>query len=1211
MTNRELDVQFFEPLQRTDEGGLYQHISTSQTWVGYLVPQKDAPEEGISFSDSWTKFPGNPIGGVNGGCYLFAEQPPVNPSKFISELLALLREFNQNNLRAYRYFFWFEKTETGEVQTLTPQYIPFFYDPNSQQAQVTSLATVSLRNIKIQLAELLSINIDEENQEFQFQQFATTNVQLFNKIGVQQPVGKIDGNMSLPIGGDSPGTLEFKLLLTTAGAKLQNDFITLGLGIKYFFINSQNELSSQLYPVIGYAPQNPQIPFECRFDPLHPTDGNLTYFSFVNIDETTPPTTFTSYFRTDFQHKLSLTPLAQKSSLVLAGDKSRRETTGGKQIDTYYLVPNGQFVMALDDTITTAEMGETNEVLHLLCGLSGTETISLQPSNGSPVKNIVTFYPGQAAFAPVFPLKQTSLRDTVSQPEQQPLLTGEYTTSWMTIETENSSNISSSANVYFSQPPGAPLYANGEGAALSTEAREGNGNDANFLGFFQLGTTQLTPTGIELSYPVVPYANATLDLENDGFTAQEIVDFEQQLISKTRKTQIRKIQQQFPQVFTRFAGNESKPSTTPQGFLVDVELNGSWSRLLLAQNTVLDSQGNRTSYYLQFNNLSESLQNAFQTNQQFLVVTAPQTPWTHAANTNPPTDPDPTQATFNNLISIEDWPLEINVDTNNSYGNYSNVLIFKFCEGSLLDKIKNPKTWTNAEDFNHTENNELIAISQWLQDYITDAENQNSSFFENFLNIVKSPNWNGILALKVDINLAQFPAELKGLLAGIDLNQFNAHHFGIDVNYVTSTPTSIGATSKSSLFGLINYLDPAYVQQVLSGGDPDQPIGGQTTGVYDFKVLTLQVLFANSEIKTFSSRTQLTVNQWFGDRVTQVTNDRGGVPSNSIMLNGSYENHNGIPTYTFNTIRDNKFWLNSNVLYNVEIIKAQFNTLTNQQGTESQAVESRFILWGYFNYAALKEFDAFSFGSSSPPSPEKNETQVGLNFANLYIDMDFDLSIPTLKTFTFNPAQISFNIDGSTPRQHSLFHNFPLKFKNLVMGEAGKKPTEQGFLAINVQMETTKDGKTQVTPFPAKGLGDTWFGLEFELKLGTAGALAAEAGLTANLLMAWSPLNLGQIPDDKAYNVFFGIKLPGAGGGQSKLLSLQGVLKLSINDIMLIFLPESQAYLLKFTNIALKFLSLKFPPGGNTLFMLFGNPDPNAPNSSLGWYAAYNQEEKK
>ena len=48
--------------------------------------------------------------------------------------------------------------------------------------------------------------------------------------------------------------------------------------------------------------------------------------------------------------------------------------------------------------------------------------------------------------------------------------------------------------------------------------------------------------------------------------------------------------------------------------------------------------------------------------------------------------------------------------------------------------------------------------------------------------------------------------------------------------------------------------------------------------------------------------------------------------------------------------------------------------------------------------------------------------------------------------------------------------------------------------------------------------------------------------------------------------------------------------------------------MMRFQNIALSLLSLKFPPGGQTNILLFGDPDPASTNSTLGWYVAYKKD---
>ena len=44
--------------------------------------------------------------------------------------------------------------------------------------------------------------------------------------------------------------------------------------------------------------------------------------------------------------------------------------------------------------------------------------------------------------------------------------------------------------------------------------------------------------------------------------------------------------------------------------------------------------------------------------------------------------------------------------------------------------------------------------------------------------------------------------------------------------------------------------------------------------------------------------------------------------------------------------------------------------------------------------------------------------------------------------------------------------------------------------------------------------------------------------------------------------------------------------------------------------LALGFLGLKFPPGGQTNVLLFGDPNIDSNNSALGWYGAFKKDDK-
>jgi hypothetical protein len=167
----------------------------------------------------------------------------------------------------------------------------------------------------------------------------------------------------------------------------------------------------------------------------------------------------------------------------------------------------------------------------------------------------------------------------------------------------------------------------------------------------------------------------------------------------------------------------------------------------------------------------------------------------------------------------------------------------------------------------------------------------------------------------------------------------------------------------------------------------------------------------------------------------------------------------------------------------------------------------------------------------------------------------------------------------------------------MVRAEAGTRPRDLGFLAVHA-------------PLPQPALEHGWHGLLFTLDLGSLGALAAEAGISATLLAAW-----GGAADGLAVNV--ALKLPGV-ESVGQLLPLEGVLDMGFAALDLGSSPApggGPAYALKMQRFYLRLLGWQFPPGQADI-TLFGDPDVAAQpvggrRGSLGWYAAYKGPERK
>src|SRR5262249_8980374 len=241
------------------------------------------------------------------------------------------------------------------------------------------------------------------------------------------------------------------------------------------------------------------------------------------------------------------------------------------------------------------------------------------------------------------------------------------------------------------------------------------------------------------SYPLATYSGLA-STASTGFPPENVRKFEQQILNRFRKQRISEIA----------AGNPAPPpgpprlinTTTPQGLVAIIDgLN--WRSVLLAQN-----EGNR----LEFINLGNSLRDALQSNQLFLVATlaAPLGQFLHD-------------------ITIAGWPFNINVGEGSSANDYRNVLIFKFGRGAIKDLVADPKAWTAPSVFNQSPDH----LSLFLQNYITSAETsaEKNYRFKKFVNLVSNPAWEGILALRVTVGVNKFPDDLKGLLAGIDLER--------------------------------------------------------------------------------------------------------------------------------------------------------------------------------------------------------------------------------------------------------------------------------------------------------------------------------------------------------------------------------------------------------------------------------------------------------
>ena len=824
-----------------------------------------------------------------------------------------------------------------------------------------------------------------------------------------------------------------------------------------------------------------------------------------------------------------------------------------------YLAPAGDWAPVVKE-----KPGDPTAEAELLCGLFGLERLPLRPLGPAGVTDVLRFLPGRPAFAPTFPFPPTSL---VDPDETTAKLTDALRTSWLSVVARDGR-----PSRYLAQPNAGPLFANP--SPDRDDADEEGG--AEVLPWH--GPAAELKQGPPL--PLAPYAGL-LDPPG-GFPGAELGPFESQVLAAERSRIM--MPPTIAEARRRIAAEdadgaeEAVTATTPQGFLAEMR-GASFTHVTLARSAAGTPD-------LAFTSPTPELRALLQSNQLMGVIADP----THLGG-------------FDDQVDLAEWKLTAAIGQGSTPSDPRNVMLLKFCHGALVDRLANPATWTAPQLFSKfgsggSEAASLTALSAWLQTYCTEAISQaeaGNDLYADFARVVRDAEWQGILVLRAEVGVEGLPDQIRGLAAGLDLSSFDAHHFGATVTPVGTAGGKLRIEGDSSLFGLIDYQLPRFRQNLAAGASPDLPLPLPTDGPFGFKVLQLQARFANSALADFRSRVQLTVGELFGSPVRAAYSGQVAVPATAVVLSGSYQRQGATSTYVFEDRAKTTFTLDSDVLRAVAFERVQFNTLA-APADDAGTLRSRFLIWGALDFAPLPgtelgagRFDAFSYGSAATATDA--ELGVGLAFSNLQIDLTSPAATPGAVTFAFDPTNLAFDLAAGKPRAESLAATFSLQVEGSLVAAAGKRPADYGYLPVSMGTPTAE-------------FEGPWFGLVCKLTMGTPGALVAGAGFDSRMLLGWAATSR---IDAEAAPAFCGLQLPGTAPG-AKLLSLQGVLKVSIGSLALqreevSGRPGVHAFVLRLGNVGLTFLGVaKLPPGATINFFLFGDP---TGTGSLGWYAAY------
>ncbi|WEA41655.1 hypothetical protein [Lysinibacillus fusiformis] len=1048
------------------------------------------------------------------GTYWFAPFQPESPDKFSTNLINFANRERQQ----------------GEIMLLwlNDPNADFFDTDNTWRLTVaevkkagrTSYQTSNSLNIII--GEYVSFHIPihslvlfkEEEQYIQIVQVDSNPPQplMFSPRDASTKV--VDKTVYVPFGGPSIGAFRFQL-----EAYERNFYSGFDVGLNYAYTPSEHTDPATLkFPIFRPTDEYAALRFYVSVDPVDQWNHQSTEHeprTYLAFDENSNE--LSSHYRTQFGLEVWLKPSVSYLTEDLPYKQPARRCAMFvfcplrkdvvSDASPLYMVPQGAYHIVVQETKSHPSMP-----VQILCGLSGTETIECVPQSTDYAGDAFLFQSLKPAYSPIFPGNDQSN----SEEDKKQLLTDLYVTAWMTVvRMEERDDLAIHCIHYLSQPEEDSWFRPFEKGVLELH---------------QPVMADLTSTSDAIFVPFVPHCGI--------MPAADWIEYEYErtIITIARKGAMDNLffrQQKEGSLST----GDHRTIATPRGLLL-TDNSGMWKNLTLARNVSVDN----AVVSLMFETVTDCLKNALLANQLFLVIS-------HNRNIG----------SFLNKIPITEWPFYLNVPQQAGDNNvYRNVMIFKYCKGTLLEHIKNPKHWTNPDSFNEQE--KLSELSRWLIAHCEsmDPNNKNTEKFRKLLN---DPEWNGIVAMHVDLSLLDLPSELKCLMGGIDdMNNLFAHHIGIQINRIRLAEDGSGEMKMddvSSLFGYIDYND----KSVRSKQDGN-----------DFKVTKLGVFFDNSQLVSFDASMYINIGSLFGSKV------KG---DNRIMhFEGKREVHNFIPEYSFHSVNPIEIQLENSILDRLSLTKATFQMIRDS-GNE---IETRFSFWGEMKFHDDLPKDVFSYGGPNS----------ALVFSDLGIRMHVILP-PNVhkpqKTFTFDASTLLPDLAQSVMRTGSLAAGFPIQLNRFLADMSPVELQKSGYIPI-ITESTSGAG---VEPL-AIDESEQWYGLEYSLDLGSLGSLSSNNNLSCNCAICWSNTN----------NYYVGLQVPGI-RLEKMMVSLQQVIDTKFNSVRLE--EKGGVYSLVLENMSQLFFGKPLEPDpAQGKIVAFVDPASDHKLCNLGWYAGYKSE---
>jgi len=775
--------------------------------------------------------------------------------------------------------------------------------------------------------------------------------------------------------------------------------------------------------------------------------------------------------------------------------------------------------------------------LDILCGTSGVECFSVVNKAGNPIQTIsklsMNFKTASGAVVTTLNGSATSFGDS-------------YTTAWLALSLGASE--SSLEILYNIQPKHQHYYQVGQA-----------GEPWQALTIPVATMPSQIVEGDHTHVPMVPYGgvfqrtNQAQLMGEKGLDLTFYQNFEK--LESFALSPIRKalIENNFPEQIT--SDTLALYGTTPTGLCIGFNKDCTdWLSLTLAN----DSSDKK----LVFNNIEGGFKKALQSDQLFMVISDQAN---HVAGFTTPT---------NMALDIGGWTFDFSLS---QWSQHNTLCVFKYQKGKLYDLVVNDISqwqWLEATKTDGATNETQKRLTKILNTVKSQkASNPNYQFFWD--TIVNNPEWQGVIFFNCPMSLSSIPSEFALLSNGINAEDFYAHHIAFSVNPVKGvtpgTPPTLDMDVSAS-YGLIDYQNAENVN---------------TLSDYGYNVKSLEVRFVNGSSVNFKGSVQLQINNLFNHTATLWDTTSGKAATDQfITLNGAAQRTDGQMNVSFQNIGNALYHIENSVVSQMQVDNVKFFAVNTPEAgyTTGAEVQTRFLWNGSLQLINLLNDNSTAVGEGFVKEPFDLFGIETVDYNKAQLDMNFLFGKAQSTQYFWDISEIVINTSSAVLRSTSLASVIPLRLKQFMTNTNGATVQQLKFMPLN--MESFKADTT---------LGKTWYGLVYDLNLGSLGALSDNKPFVLELILAWSP-------ETHTDNIWAGIKVPGM-SANGTFFNIEDLIKFGVQDVLLSTYGDDNLPKITFQSIGLSVLGQTFPPGGTTDLGIFGGEDNKS--KLLAWLAAY------